>query len=55
MKLHQTVDQVKRNTEEMSELSKELTNVTLGVSSKDIRAMLVRWARDQTRYIVVEM
>ena len=35
MKLHQVVDKVKRNTEELSELSKELTNISLGVSSED--------------------
>ena len=35
MKLRQIVDQVKRNTEEMSELSKELNNISLGVSSDD--------------------
>ena len=35
MKLRQVVDKVKRNTEEMSELSKELTNISLGVSSED--------------------
>ena len=35
MKLRQIVDQVKRNTEEMSELSKELNNISLGVSSED--------------------
>ena len=35
MKLRQIVDQVKRNTEEMSDLSKELNNISLGVSSED--------------------
>ena len=35
MKLRQIVDQVKRNTEEISELSKELNNISLGVSSED--------------------
>ena len=35
MKLRQVVDKVKRNTEEMSELSKELTNISLGVSLDD--------------------
>ena len=35
MKLRQVVDKVKRNTEEMSELSKELTNISLGVSLED--------------------